>query len=128
VLAEICHATPGFQDSSLAGEGVVQFDTLFRCKDNGDAVAIAVVQHCIQVWSALAVSLIHAYGPEMVVFGGGVMKCDEEILKPIRAFVANNMWTTTRGIPSIKAAVLGNDAALLGAEALFDRGERGLYL
>jgi glucokinase len=128
VLAEICHATPDFENSSLAREDVIQFESLFRCKDNGDSVSIAVVQHCIEIWSALTVSLIHAYGPEVVVFGGAVMKRDEEILKPIRVFVAHNMWITTRGVPLIKAALLGSEAALFGAEALFERREHELYI
>jgi glucokinase len=81
-----------------------------------------VLQHCFEVWAALTVSLIHAYGPELVLFSGGVMRRGEEIIAPIRDWVAMHMWGTIRGIPRIEPAALGRDAALLGAEALFERG------
>jgi glucokinase len=121
VLAEICREMPGFSTSLLAGENVINFETLFRSKDHGDSVAAAVVRHCVEVWSALAVTLIHAYGPEVLLFGGAVMRRGEELLQPIRDYVALHMWKTTCGIPRIETALLGSDAALFGAEAMFER-------
>jgi len=121
VLPEICRETPGFPDSLLAREETLNFEVVFRCKDLGDETAAAVVQHCIEVWCALAVTLIHAYGPEVILFGGAVMKRGEELLQPIREFVDRHIWKTTRGVPRVAAATLGSEAALLGAEAMFER-------
>jgi glucokinase len=118
-LEEICRGWPGFRDSSLRNDDTFNFDTLFRAKDVGDTVAREVLQHCLEVWSALTVSLIHAYGPELILFGGAVMRRGEEVLEPIRRFVATHIWKTTRGLPRIEAATLGSNAALFGAEALF---------
>jgi glucokinase len=121
VLPEICREMPGFPGSLLAQEAVLNFETVFRCKDRGDETAAAVVEHCIEVWSALAVTLIHAYGPEVILFGGAVMIRGEEVLQPIREFVGRHIWRTTRGIPRVAAATLGSEAALFGAEAMFER-------
>ncbi|MGI8772120.1 MAG: ROK family protein, partial [Acidobacteriaceae bacterium] len=114
-LADICREWPDFDRSTLANEGDLNFETLFRCKDAGDAVADEVLHHCLEVWSALTVSLIHAYGPELVLFGGAVMRRDAEILEPIRRYVATHMWRTIHGPPRIEAATLGSHAALFGA-------------
>lgn len=118
-LEEICREWPGFHMSLLANENTFNFETLFRAKDMGDAVAREILQHCFGVWSALTVSLIHAYGPELILFGGAVMSRGEEVLEPIRHFVTTHMWKTTRGVPRIEPAILGSNAALFGAEALF---------
>jgi glucokinase len=122
VLPEICGAWPGFSRSLLAQEPVLDFAALFRCKDTGDEVASEVLSHCMAVWSALSVGLIHVYGPELLLLGGGVMKRGEDILNPIRAYVHQHSWKTSRGLTQIKACGLGADAALIGAEALFQEG------
>lgn len=119
VLPEVCGQWPGFAQSILTGISPLNFEVLFQAADKGDRIASEVLSHCIRVWSALTVSLIHAYGPELVLFGGGVMQRKEEVLTPLRERVSEHMWTTSRGVPRIEAASLGNEAALLGAEALF---------
>lgn len=119
VLPAIASGWPGFAHSLLAKEMQLDFASVFRCKDAGDMVAREVLDHCVAVWSALAVTLVHAYGPQLLLFGGGVMKRGEEILQPIRAYVEQYAWKTSRGNTRIEAAVLGTEAALVGAEALF---------
>lgn len=71
----------------------------------------------LDVWGALAVSLIHAYDPEILVFGGGVLASGESILAPIRETVRSHAWTPW-GPPKIVASELGDDAALLACEWL----------
>lgn len=122
VLPDICRTWPGFSQSLLRLEPTLDFSAIFRCKDAGDAIAAEVLSHCIAVWSTLCVGLIHAYGPELLLFGGGVMKRGEEILDPIRSHVQRYSWKTIRGLARIEACALGADAALLGAEAMFREG------
>jgi glucokinase len=110
---------PGFAASLLANERVLDFAALFRGVDAGDSVARDVLDHCISVWSALAASLVHAYGPERMIFGGGVMRRADAILPRVRTFVDEHTWKTTRGSVTIEPALLGDAAALLGAETLF---------
>ncbi len=117
-LPYICRDWPGYAASLLAGESTLDFAALFRVADAGDAVARAVSDYCIDVWAGLAVSLIHAYDPEALVIGGGVMRSAERILPVIRKRVEETAWTPW-GKVSVVAAECGDDAALLGAVPLF---------
>ena len=118
-LPGVCRGWEGFAESGLAAEPTLDFRALFRWADAGDAVARQVLGHAIRVWSALAVSLVHAYGPELLLFGGGVMGRADAILPHVRAYVAEHAWKTARGTVRIERAALGGEAALIGAETLF---------
>jgi glucokinase len=120
VLPVICRESPEFASSRLASEPVLDFEVLFRLAEEGDRLAQQVADHCVAVWSALTVSLVHAYGPELVLFGGGVMHAGERVLAPIRDYVGRHMWTTVRGVPRIEGAQLGSKAALFGGATLFE--------
>lgn len=118
-LPTMCRDWPGFADSALAGQLSQNFVTLFRASDAGDLVAQQILERCIEVWSALAVTLVNAYGPQILIFGGGVMKRGEEILNPIRDYVEKHAWRTSRGMARIAVSALEGNAALVGAESLF---------
>lgn len=60
------------------------------------------------------VNLIHVYGPDKIVIGGGVAKSAEGFLPAVRAQVAKMAWTSPRGRTEIIPTHLGNKAALLG--------------
>ena len=123
-LPRLCRGWEGFAKSGLAGEATLDFRALFRWADAGDVVAKQVLGHSIRVWSALAVSLVHAYGPELLLFGGGVMWRADDILPHVREYVADHAWRTARGSVRIDRAALGDKAALIGAETLFEQETR----
>ena len=108
---------PGFSGSTLASSGELNFRTLFQSADGGDPVAVAVRDHCVSVWSSAVVGLIHAYDPEVVVIGGGVMRSSRSILPAIEAYVHQHAWTPWGKVQVVQAA-LGDHAALLGAVPL----------
>jgi len=60
------------------------------------------------------VNLVHAYGPETVVLGGGVMNSSDLILPEVIEMVHEMAWTHPRRSVKIRAAVLGNRAATIG--------------
>ena len=95
------------------------FAELFDAIETGDKPALATFEHCLQVWSALTVALIHAYDPEVVVYGGSVLKRAGEILPRIQEYVNAHAWTPGRKVP-LQAAALGSNAALLGAIPLME--------
>ena len=97
----------------------IGFAELFDAIKDGDRPAIATLEHCLQVWSALTMALIHAYDPEVVVYGGSVLKRADEILPRIQKYVEAHAWTPGRKVP-LRPAVLGSDAALLGAIPLME--------
>jgi len=116
-LPTIVKGWPGFDDSTL-NQGEINFEKLFRQAAAGDRVAMAVREHCLRVWSANAVSLIYAYDPQILVYGGGVMKSESDILPFIQDYVARYAWTPW-GRVQVKCAELGNNAGVIGAVPLF---------
>jgi glucokinase len=112
-LPRVCLQWPGF-DTSLLAHLELNFENLFRCASQGDAVATAVRTHCLDVWSVNAVALVHAYDPELLVYGGGVMRGGQFLLPLLQKYVARHAWTPW-GTVQVRAAQLGNEAALLGA-------------
>ncbi len=105
---------PGFSASKLAGQKNIAFKMLFELADAGDRVAVEILDYCLKVWASGAVGLIHAYDPERIVIGGGVMHSGAVILPYIQTYVNQNAWTPW-GKVEIVAAQLGNDAGLFGA-------------
>jgi glucokinase len=116
-LPNVCRTWPGFKESALAREPRLDFVTLFRWADSGDRVAGQIRTRCIQLWAACALSLIHAYDPELLVLGGGVMRSSYPILPKIQEHIDSYAWTPW-GKVRVDAAQLGNNAALLGAVPL----------
>ncbi len=110
---------PRFSKSSLASEPVVDYAAVFSQAQRGDELATDLRNHSLLAWAACAVSLIHAYDPEAVIVGGGVMRSANVILPFIQQYVARHAFTAGRHI-AIKAAALKDDAALLGMAALLD--------
>lgn len=120
-LPMICAEWAGFAESSLARESMIDYRTLFRHYDDGDRIAGEVLERSCQVWATLAVTLVHAYDPELLLLGGAVMRRSDDILPRIRAHVEARAWTPGRTIP-VEKAVLGDDAPLYGAIPLLGLG------
>lgn len=118
-LPLIAESWPGFADSALA-PGKVTFENVFAWAAKGDKVAQQLVDHCLRVWGAAAVAAVHAFDPDLLVYGGGVMKSAAVILPYVQDYVRQNAWTPW-GTVRVTAALLGNDAALLGVTPLFEQ-------
>jgi glucokinase len=118
-LGEIYREQPGGAAGTLSCNQKIGFAELFDAADRGDPPAITALEHCMGVWSVLTVALIHAYDPEVVVFGGLVLKRAGQILPHLQEYVNAHAWTPRRKVP-LRAALLGSDAALLGATPLIE--------
>jgi glucokinase len=112
-LPLIAREWSGYRESELSRREV-NFRAVFELADAGDQVAKGVRDHCLQVWSAGAVGLIHAYDPELIVMGGGVMRRAADILPCVQSYVNEHAWTPW-GKVRVIAAELGNNAGLFGA-------------
>jgi len=119
-LPLIAKEWPGFAESKLAKESEVNFRAVFTLATNGDAVAKGIRDRCIRVWAAGAVGLVHAYDPEVIVIGGGVMRSADVIIPVIQEHVIKHSWTPWGNV-QVKSAELGNHAGLLGAVPLLSR-------
>jgi glucokinase len=113
-LPAIVRDWPGVSTSALSKYSDIGFKELFLEAAGHDKIALAIRDRCLQVWAADAVGLIHAYDPEIIVIGGGVMQSAGVILPYIESYVHKHSWTPW-GKVQVRAAELGNNAALLGA-------------
>jgi glucokinase len=116
-LPGIIREHQAFATSLLAMESELNFRTLFDTADRGDHVALEVRQHCLEVWAANEVASIHAYDPEVVIMGGGVLARADVILPFVQSHITKYAWAAW-GTPVVLAAELGEKAALLGAVPL----------
>jgi glucokinase len=105
-----------FADSLLARETVIDYAVVFRLAER-DVLARALRDRALAVWSALAVSLVHAYDPEVLIVGGGIAAAGDGLFEPMRAHLAAHAWTPW-GRVGLVPATLADDAALLGIAAL----------
>lgn len=117
VLGQLARNDPLFSLSPLAREPEINYAAVFRWASQGDACAIHLREHSLQVWSTLAVNLIHAYDPETLILGGGVMGSADIILPAIINYT-NAHAHTPWGKVQILSSKRGDDAALLAAEWL----------
>lgn len=108
---------PGVAQSELAQHAHVGFKELFEASARGDSVAVAIRDRCLNIWAVDAVGLVHAYDPEIIVMGGGVLRSAHVIVPYVEEYVQKHAWTPW-GKVKVRAAALDNNAALLGAVPL----------
>lgn len=118
-LSELARARADFQNSALAKESALDFAAVFRHAVAADACALAIRDHSLLVWSSLAVNLVHAYDPESVIVGGGIMTSADVILPAMRDYVSKHAMTPW-GKVRIVASELGDQAALIAGEWLVE--------
>ncbi|MGH9772118.1 MAG: ROK family protein [Candidatus Acidiferrales bacterium] len=117
-LLEICRSHPRFPSSALADLPEVTFEALFRVADGGDSCAREIRDVCIETWAAGSVTMIHAYDPEVLILGGGLMGSAKQILPALQAHIEKHAWTPWGKI-CVRAGELGSTASLVGAASLF---------
>lgn len=106
-----------FATSALAREPKIDYESIFRCAAGQDALAIAMRDDSMDVWSAAAINLIHAYDPEILVLSGGIMASGHQIVPYLQKKIDKHAWTPW-GKVKIEEATFINTAALLGVAHL----------
>lgn len=112
-LAAITREHPLFPSSILSAEESIDFAVLFKAAAGKDPLAMEILQYSMDVWSAGIVNLIHAYDPEVIVIGGGVLHSADLIMPYIREKVKQHAWTPW-GTVDIRPTELAEDAGILG--------------
>ncbi|RIK78993.1 MAG: ROK family protein [Planctomycetota bacterium] len=124
VLDQLARQLPGFADSLLARYATISYEQVFRGEN--DRVSRQLAELSLRVWCTLAVNLIHAYDPEVLILGGGVMGSGE-VIQPVIARYVEAHAHTPWGAVAVVASQLGDSAALLAAEwILSQRIQRGV--
>jgi glucokinase len=116
-LPRHARASELFASSLLSREAVIDYRAVFALARRGDLLATRLRDRALQAWGAAAVNLIHAYDPERLIIGGGILAAGEDLLGPLRAHVRRHAWTPWGRVEVLPAA-LGSDAGLLGAASL----------
>lgn len=91
----------------------INFKEIFDMATTGDKDALLLRNECMDVWSAAIVTYIHAYDPEIIVLGGGVMNSAEVIIPYIKEKVNRYVWSPSFKV-EIVMAQLSENAALQG--------------
>ncbi|MBC3541061.1 ROK family protein [Rufibacter sp. H-1] len=113
-LEEKVKAQPLYAESKLKGEPKIDFAALFHWAEQKDPLALQMRDECLDVWAACAINLIHAYDPEVLLVGGGIMGSGAYILPYLQEKIHQLAWTPW-GKVEVRAASSFDSAALLGA-------------
>lgn len=116
-LGRIAASLPEWDYSSLQQSATLNYALVFKHAAAGDPCAVRLCDHSLLVWSTLAVNLIHAYDPERVILGGGIMASAGVILPWVRDYVQRHAHTPW-GQVEVVVSQLGDRAALVAGEWL----------
>ncbi len=110
-----------YSDGSKALPGVHDFAGLFDEAKKMDPFALQIRQDYLEVWAAGVINLIHAYDPEIVVLGGGVLNNHADIIPFISDKVKRHAWCPW-GKVQIRPSLLLSDAGILGVVHCLENG------
>lgn len=90
-----------------------------QAAQQGDALAVSVVQRGGRMVGLGIVSLLHLFNPEVVVVGGGVANMGDMLFEPLRSAVQMHCideayWRHLKIVP----ATLGDNVSIIGAASL----------
>lgn len=112
-VAELLKSDFRYAESLIKGDKL-DFKSVFKYAEEGGELSLEIRNQCLEVWSAGIINLIHAYDPELVIVGGGIMKSADVIIPFIKNKVNKHAWTPW-GKVQIKESEIPNRSALLGA-------------
>lgn len=116
-LSQRAVAHAAYPQSLLAQCDGIDYEAVFRCATQGDALATQLRNESIAVWATCAYNLMQAYDPEVLILGGGVMASRDVIIPPIQHRLNQNAWATWGNV-AVVPSLLTDSAALLGAAYL----------
>lgn len=117
VIDRHARSHPDFGQSELSRVSQIDYVHVFQAAKRGDPLATQLRLRAIEVWSTMIVDLVHTYDPERVIVGGGIAAGWDDFMPDVIERVQHNVHTPW-GQVAIVPAMLGNDAALVGCEAL----------
>ena len=93
--------------------------TAFDGMRAGDAAAKAVVDRYIEYVACGVIDMVNIFQPDIVCISGGISHEGETLLAPLRKHVERERYSRYCEKQSkLVAAVLGNDAGVIGAACL----------
>lgn len=114
-LPEIIAGNPSVSEEFKKDADNYSFKTIFDKYRAGNQEARSVAEECMNVWSAGIINYIHAYDPQIVIMGGGVMKSADIIIPYVKERVDALAWQPA-GKTDIVESQLCDNAAIVAAE------------
>jgi len=102
----------------LDEKGEITCKEVFEHVAAGDKLAKEITQDTAKALAILCIVLLHTTGPERVVFFGGMIGAGDLLLKPIRKFFDQYIWTINKEKMELCFATLGDDAGIIGTASL----------
>lgn len=121
-LADEVRGAPQFRSSSLAKEPEINYKNVFVHSAAGDLLATEIRDKSLKAWSLGIINLIHAFDPERVVIGGGIMESHDVLLPAIRRMILTHSWVKENP-PELLVAAHPQSAALLGMYYVLTEGK-----
>ncbi len=112
-LDDQLRADPLFSHSQLAHQKNIDYEYLFQMAREGDPLAIKFRNRCLKIWSAGIINYIHAYDPEIVILGGGILNSSQDIIPILQQNIDQFAWTPW-GKVILKLSELKEKASILG--------------
>ncbi|MDR7079476.1 glucokinase [Neobacillus niacini] len=111
-----------YQKESLDGKAISGEEYMLRLSQN-DPIAITCYQRFIDYIVSGLVTIAHFINPESIIIGGGIIENGDRLINDIRKTFENKVMTIYQSTTSIEAAVLKNDASIMGAAFLAFKSE-----
>lgn len=93
--------------------------TVFDAARGGDAVAADVIDGYTAYLAAGLSTLITIFRPQVIIIGGGVSSAGDTLFEPLNKKIFTSTFAAQEiGVPKAIAAVLKNDAGIIGAAML----------
>lgn len=121
-IGNYIRSRPDFGTSGFKGGTELSFRTIFQAAARQDKFMSEVLIHCLNVWSTGIINFIHAYDPERIIIGGGVMKSQDVILPHVRRMVKEHSWIRDDAVEIVPAEQV-EFAGLLGMYHLLSARE-----
>lgn len=118
---EASEQNPGSLISKIIREdGKVSARTAYKAMKAGDQVGREVTERYIKYLSCGIANVINTFQPDILCIGGGVCNEGETLLTPLKAAVAEQIYSKNSAKNTeIVICSLGNDAGIIGAAMLY---------
>ena len=95
-------------------------EEIFHLAKSGDATALKVWDEAIHYLAVACEQLITILSPEAIVFGGGVSKAGNDLIKPLEKYLDDRLTFQRR--PLLRIAKFGSSSGTIGCALIaFDK-------
>lgn len=99
-------------------KGLITSKDVVECAVKGDQASLDVLDEVAKYLGLAAANVGNIINPDIIVFGGGVSRAGDIILKPIEKYFKQFAFPRVAASTELKVASLGNDAGVIGAAGL----------